>query len=148
MDRRMTSTVSLLTLVALLVGTQLVTPSFATFCKISDISYNYPHQVTAGQTFTTTVTVSGVCAPDDADYYSIRSDLNDMSGLVLSNISVPIGFSQGQNWNITLQNQATAPTTAGSWQIQFAVYVFAAIGSGGTLDSVTFKPVTIQIGIS
>jgi len=136
------------TLVVLLVGSRLVTPSFAAFCKISRISYNYPHKVTAGQTFTTTVAVSGVCAPDDADYYSIRADLNDMSGLVLSNVSVPIGYSQGQNWNLTLQNHATAPASAGPWQVQFSVYVFAAIGSGSTLDSVTFKPVTIQVGTS
>jgi hypothetical protein len=43
-------------------------------------------------------------------------------------------------------NQVTAPTNMGSWQIQFAVYIFAAIGSGGRLDSVTIKPVTIQVG--
>jgi len=145
---RMMSTVSLVTIVGLLVGGWVATPAFATFCQISNISYNYPQQVSRGQTFTTTVTVSGVCAPDDANYYSIRSDLNDMSGLVLSDISVPIGYSQGQSWNVTAQNQVTSPTSSTSWQIQFAVYIFAAVGSGEIIDSVTYKPVTIQVGTS
>ena len=140
------SVVGLLSVVVLMVGSCVTTPAFATFCQISNIAYDYPRQVTAGQSFTTTVTVSGVCASDDADYYSIRSDLNDMSGLVLSEVSVPIGFSHGQNWTIPVQNQVTAPSTSAPWQIRFAVYIFAAVGSGGTVDSVTFKPVTIQVG--
>ena len=123
-----------------------VAPVFATFCQISNFTFNYPQQVIPDQNFNTTVTASGVCAPDDADWYSIRVDLNTMSGQVLSMESVPIGYSQGQNWTITVPNQVTAPTTAGSWQILFAVYIFAAIGSGGRLDSVTINPVTIQVG--
>ena len=136
----------MLTVVVLIHLSWLTTPAFATFCQISSIWYNYPQQVSQGQIFATTVTVSGVCASDDADYYSIRSDLNDMSGLVLSAVSVPIGFSQGQNWTIPVVNQITAPPVSAVWRVLFAVYIFAAIGSGGTVDSVTFKPVTIQVG--
>ena len=99
-----------------------------------------------GQGFATTLTVSGVCAADDADYYSIRSDVNDMSGLVLSEVSVPIGYSQGQSWTISVKNQLSAPTSPAPWRIQFAVYIFAAIGSGGIIDSVTYNLVTIQVG--
>jgi len=69
-----------------------------------------------------------------------------MSGLVLSAVSAPIGFSQGQNWTIPVVNQITAPLVSAVWRVRFAVYIFAAIGSGGTVDSVTFKPVTIQVG--
>jgi hypothetical protein len=141
----MSLTVGLFTVVVL-IGSWFTAPAFATFCQISGISYNYPQQVLPGQSFTTTVTVSGVCAPDDANYYSVRSDVNDISGFVLSAVSVPIGFSQGQNWTVNVENQVTAPASSASWQIQFAVYIFAAVGSGGTLDSVTFKPVTIQVG--
>jgi hypothetical protein len=141
----MSLTVGLFTVVVL-IGSWFTTPAFATFCQISSISYNYPQQVLPGQSFSTTVTVSGVCAPDDANYYSVRSDLNDISGFVLSAVSVPIGFSQGQNWTVNVQNQVTAPTSSASWQIQFAVYIFAAVGSGGALDSAAFKPVTIQVG--
>ncbi len=132
--------------VLVLLASWFTVPAFATFCQISSISYNYPRQVLPSQSFTTTVTVSGVCAPDDANYYSVRTDLNDISGLVLSAVSVPIGFSQGQNWTVNAENQLTAPTSSAPWQIQFAVYIFAAVGSGGTLDSATFKPVTIQVG--
>lgn len=145
MSRRTSLIVGLLT-VLVLIGGWFTAPAFATFCQVNNVSYNYPQQVSPGQSFTTTVTVSGVCASDDADYYSVRSDLNDMSGVVLSDVSVPIGFSQGQNWTVNVQNQVTAPTSSVSWQIQFAVYVFAAIGSGGTIDSATYKPVTIQVG--
>ena len=130
MSGRMSLTVGLFTVVVL-IGSWFTTPAFATFCQISSISYNYPQQVLPGQSFSTTVTVSGVCAPDDANYYSVRSDLNDISGFVLSAVSVPIGFSQGQNWTVNVQNQVTAPTSSASWQIQFAVYIFAAVGSGG-----------------
>jgi len=132
--------------VIVIVGFGCTPPAFAAFCQISNVSYDYPRQVSPGQSITTTVTVSGVCAPDDADYYSVRSDLNDMSGAVLSDVSVPVGFSQGQNWTVNVQNQVTAPEGPTLWQIQFAVYVFAAIGSGGTMDSATFKPVAIQVG--
>ena len=135
-------------LIVVMLGTFVVTPAFATFCQLNNLLYNYPEVVSSGQIVTTTVTVSGVCAPDDADFYSIRSDLNDMSGLVISDVSVPIGYSQGQNWTITVQNQATAPLRSGSWQILLAVYIFAAIGSGSTIDSVSYKPVTIQVGTS
>jgi len=145
---RMISNVSLVTILVLLAEGWVATPAFATFCQIGNISYNYPQQVSPGQTFTTTVAVSGVCAPDDANYYSIRSDLNDLSGSVLSDISVPIGYSQGQNWNVTAQNQVASPTSSASWQIQFTVFIFAAVGSGDIIDSVTYKPVTIQVGTS
>lgn len=132
--------------VIVIIGFAFTPPAFAAFCQISNVSYDYPRQVLPGQNITTTVTVSGVCAPDDADYYSVRSDLNDMSGAVLSDVSVPVGFSQGQNWTVTVQNEVTAPEGLTLWQIQFAVYVFAAMGSGGTIDSATFNPVAIQVG--
>jgi len=148
MNRRSISTVGLLTVAVLMLGSRLATPAFASFCQISNISYSYPQQVSPSQSFTTTVTVSGVCASDDADYYSIRADLNDMSGSVLSFASVPIGYSQGHNWTIHVLNQVTAPTSSGPWRIQFAVYIFAAIGSGTRVDSITYNPVTIQIGTS
>lgn len=121
-------------------------PAFASFCQVSNISYNYPQEVSSGQSFTATVTVSGVCAADDADYYSIRSDLTSMSGLVLSSAYSSIGFSQDQQWTVSVQNQVTAPTNSGAWQIRFVVYIFADIGGGDRMDSVTFKPATIQIG--
>jgi len=146
LDTRIMSRVSLLTVVVLMLGGGFTTPAFATFCQISNISYSYPKQVSKGQKFTTTVTVSGACASDDADYYSIRTDLNSVSGMVLSEAFAPIGFSQGQSWTISSHNQVTAPTSSGPWRIIFAVYIFAAIGSGSIIDSVTFEPVTIQVG--
>jgi hypothetical protein len=130
----------------LLIGAVGANPVFATFCQVSNHTYNYPQQVTPGQSFSTSVTVSGVCASDDADYYTLRVDLNDMSGLILSANSVPIGLSQGQNWTISATNLVTAPMSPSAWQNQFAVYVFASIGSGGTIDSVTVNPVTIRVG--
>jgi len=145
MFKQVSSVLCLLTIIAL-VGYRLSVPVFATFCQVSHIAYNYPRQVSPSESFSTTVVISGVCAPDDADYYSIRSDLNDALGFVTSDVSVPIGFSQGQNWTVTLENQATAPAGSASWQISFAVYVFAATGSGTILDSVTFNQVTIEVG--
>ena len=131
-----------------MLGTLPITPAFANFCQISNLAYNYPQTVSPGQIINTAVTVSGVCAPDDADFYTIRSDLNDMSGFILSDVSQPIGYSQGQNWTITVQNRITAPTGSYPWHILFAVYIFAAIGSGSIIDSVFFNPVTIQVGSS
>jgi len=69
-----------------------------------------------------------------------------MSGLVLSSVYAPIGFSQNQQWTVSVQNQVTAPTNSGAWQIRFVVYIFADIGGGDRMDSVTFKPATIQVG--
>lgn len=134
--------------ILVMLGTLPITPAFATFCQISNLAYNYPQTVSPGQIINTAVTVSGVCAPDDADFYSIRSDLNDMSGFILSDVSQPIGYSQGQNWTITVQNRITAPTVSDPWRILFAVYIFAAIGSGSIIDSVFFNQVTIQVGSS
>jgi len=138
--------VVLLAVVALM-GTIRFPPVLASLCQVGNIHYNYPQQVTGGVRFGTTTTVSVVCASDDANYYSIRVDINDPLFRVLSDSSAPIGYSQGQSWNVTVSNQVTAPATlSGSWQILFAVYIFAAIGSGETIDSITFNPVTIQIG--
>jgi len=118
---------------------------FASLCQVSNIDYNYPQQVTAGVSFGTTTTVTVVCAPDDANYYSIRVDLNDQLFRVLSDSSAPIGYSQGQTWNVSISNQVTPSMLIGSWQIIFAVYIFAAVGSGDTLDSVTINPVKVQV---
>jgi len=137
---------SLLIVAVAVVGLRLVTPGFATYCPINNMSYNYPQEISPNQSFTTSVMVSGVCAPDDAYYYSIRSDLNSQYGSVLSEQSTPIGYSQGQHWNITAVNQVTAPATSGSWPIIYTVYIFADVGGGFTIDSVTYKPITILVG--
>ena len=137
--------VVLLAVVALM-GTIRFPPVLASLCQVGNIHYNYPQQVTGGVRFGTTTTVTVVCAPDDANYYSIRVDLNDQLFRVLSDSSAPIGYSQGQSWNVSVSNQVTPSMLIGSWQIIFAVYVFAAIGSGDTLDSVTINPVRIQVG--
>lgn len=137
---------SLLIIAVAAVGLQLVPPGFATYCPVSNMSFKYPQQIQPNQSFTTSVTISGVCAPDDAYYYSIRSDLNSQNGLVLSQQSTPIGYSQGQHWDITVQNQITAPTTSGSWPIIYAVYIFADVGGGFTIDSISYKPITILVG--
>ena len=144
----MISSVSILTIVVLMLGSGLPTPAFATFCPISNISYSYPQQVSKGQRFSTLVTVSGVCVSDDSYYYSIRTDVNSVSGIVLSEAFVPVGYSQGQSWTISSRNQVTAPISSGPWQVVFAVYIFADIGSGSIIDSVTSKPATVQIGTS
>ena len=136
-------TAAILLILAVAVGVPQV---FATFCQVNNLTYDYPKQVTTSQGVSTAVRISGVCAPDDADYYSVRVDIHDQSGQVLSVNSVPIGYSQGQNWTVTVPNQVSAPNNAGSWEIWFAVYVFAAVGSGTVIDSVTINPVTIQVG--
>jgi len=137
---------SLLIILVVIIVLRLVTPGFATYCPLSSISYKYPEQVSPNQTFTTSVTISGVCAPDDAYYYSIRSDLNSQHGLVLSEQSTPIGYSQGEHWNITAENQITAPATSGFWSIIYTVYIFADVGGGFTIDSIIYKSITIQVG--
>jgi len=134
-------TIVLLTMVVLLIGTVDASPVFASFCHISNISYNYPQQITPGQSFLTTTTVSGVCASDDTYFYVIRVDLNDVFGQVLSYSSAPMGYG-GQNRQVIVQNLVTAPLNVGSWPIQFIVYVFI----GGIMDSRTTHPVSIQVG--
>ena len=138
-------TASLLIIAVLLMGTVGPTPVLASFCHISNISYNYPQQLTPGQSFLTTTTVSGVCASDDSYFYLIRVDLNDMSGQVLSYSSVPMGYG-GLNRLVIVQNLVTAPMNVGLWQIQFIVYVFAHIASGGIIDSRSAQLVTIPVG--
>jgi hypothetical protein len=137
--------VILLVIAVLLMGTVGAAPVLASFCHISNISYNYPQQLTPGQSFLATTTVSGVCASDDSYFYLIRVDLNDMSGQVLSYSSVPMGYG-GLNRQVIVQNLVTAPMNVGPWQIQFIVYVFANIASGGIIDSRTTQLVTIQVG--
>jgi hypothetical protein len=136
-------TAIIILLVTIVVG---VPPVFATFCEVSNLTYDYPKQVMQGQSVITAVSVSGVCAADDADYYSVRVDITGRSGEVLSVSSVPTGYSQGQTWTVTAQNQVIAPYNVGSWEIRFVVYIFAAVGGGGLIDSVTINPVVIQIG--
>ena len=140
-----TPTVILLVIVVLLIGVIGTSPVFASFCQISNISYSYLQQVSPGQSFLTTTRVSGICASDDSYFYSIRVDLNDMAGQVLSYAAAPFGYG-GLNRQVTLQNLVTAPINVGPWQIQFIVYIFADIASGGTIDSKAIQPITIQVG--
>jgi hypothetical protein len=144
--RSSTALLPLFMIIVLLTGLMGISSVFATFCQVSNLTYNYPRQVISGQSFDIAISASGVCASDDANYHSMRADVNDISGRVLSNVSVPIGYSQGQNWTVTLTNHVAAPTDVGSWQILFVAYVFAAIGSGDTMDSTTIRSVTIQVG--
>jgi len=141
--------VVLLIIMVHLVGTLGVPPVFANFCQVSNVSYNYPQQVMPNQNFRTTVKMSGVCIPDDSYDYSIRVDLSDMSGQILSSNYGSIGYVRlGQNWQVTALNLIAAPLNVGPWQIQFNVYLFANINSGHVIDQKTTKPVTIQVDTS
>ena len=86
-----------------------------------------------------------MCVPNAEYFYTIRVDLSNMSGQILASNFGSIGYGTGQNWQVTVPNKITAPTSASSWQIQFTVYVFASISSGIASDYKTTKPVTIQI---
>ena len=142
-------TVVLLIIMVHLIGTMEVPPVFANFCQVSNVSYNYPQQVMSSQNFRTEVKVSGICIPDDSYDYSIRVDLADTSGQILSSNYASIGYVRlGQNWQVTTLNQIAAPANVGPWQIQFNVYLFANINSGQVIDQTTTKPATIQVGIS
>lgn len=149
LDKHEMSTAVLLIIVVHLLGTMGVPPVFANFCQVSNVAYNYPQQIMPSQNFRTTVKVSGVCIPDDSYDYSIRVDLSDTSGQILSSNYASIGYVKlGQNWQVTALNQIAAPVNVGPWQIQFTVYLFANINSGHVIDYKTTKPMTIQVNIS
>jgi len=148
LDKQKISTVILLIIVFLLAATINAAPVYANFCQVNYVAYNYPQQLLPNQNFRTGVNVNGVCIPDDSYDYSIRVDLTDMAGQILSSNYASIGYVKiGQIWQTTALNYITAPVSTGPWQIQFTVYLFANINSGHVIDYKTIKPVTIQVGV-
>ncbi len=118
-------------------------------CQISNVSYVYPHQADPNQQITVNTVVSGSCASNGQDYYSVRVDLVDKlaGGPPISRNSTPIGYS-ASNFTVTAENSVTTPSNNVTWPLEVDVYVIRAGGTDGPalLDYTTVGNATIQVG--
>ncbi len=127
----------------------------ASYCRISNIAYNYPSLVNPSQEFSVSTTVTGSC--ETGENYFVRVDVIDKnSGHVISSSRSHISDYNTLNFNITLFNSVTAPTLAtASWNIEIAVVVFYVTTTGlqdstsmAVRDYSSVSYATIQVGSS
>lgn len=117
-------------------------------CQISNVSYVYPHQADPNQLITVNTVVSGSCASNGMDYYSVRVDLVDKeSGSFISRNNTSIGYS-ATNFTVTAENSVTTPPNNVTWPLEVDVYVIRAGGTDGAwlLDYRNSTNATIQVG--
>ena len=117
-------------------------------CQVRSVSYAYPHLVDPNQQIKVSTTVAGSCATSGEEYYSLRVDLIDRtSNSTIAINSTPIGYI-ANDFTVTVEDSATAPSVNGTWPIQIHVYVIRAGGTSGAflLDYQNVTNVTIQVG--
>jgi len=116
----------------LLAGRSVSATASYTYCKISGVSYNYPHEAQPDQLIEVNTTVNGSCVTDQNKYYTIRVDLVDLtSGNTITISSSPIGY-RAANFSVTVTDTAITPSAPNaSWPVQVRVYVMNAGGGGG-----------------
>ena len=116
----------------LLAGRSSAVAGSYTYCKITGVSYDYPHEAQPDQRIQVNTTISGSCVTDQMKYYSIRVDLIDLtSGNTITIGSSPIGY-RAENFSVTVTDTAITPSTPNaSWPVQVRVYVMNAGGGGG-----------------
>ncbi len=133
----------------------VASPVHASYCRITNVSYNYPSLVMPGQKFSTSTTVTGSC--ETGEDYSVRVDVIDKSsGKTISSSRSPVLSYNASNFLVTVSDSVTAPALpTAAWNIEFAVVVFH-MATTGLQDSVgmvvrdysTVGYATIQVGSS
>jgi hypothetical protein len=113
-------------------------------CRVN-VTFDYPKQVMPAQPIHIASFVSGSCASlyTIVDYYSVRVDVTDQSGWMVSSNSSNTGYGS-QIFALTVFNSAVAPTFATTWILTLRVYVFAAGVS--TPGYSTVASAVIQVG--
>ena len=111
---------------------ELPSCSQQSYCEITGVSYDYPHEAQPDQQIQVNTTVNGSCVTDQMKYYSVRVDLVDLhSGNTITISSSPIGY-RAENFSVTVTDTAITPSTPNaSWPVQVRVYVMNAGGGGG-----------------
>ncbi len=127
----------------------------ASYCQITNVSYNYPGLVMPGQKFSVSTTVTGSCAAGDDYNYSVRADVIDRnSGKIISSSRSRILGYNTSNFIVTVPDSVTAPALAtAAWNIEVAVAVFHTATTGlqdstsmSVRDYSTVGYATIQVG--
>ena len=114
-------------------------------CQTIKVSSTYPHQASPTGQMQVITTVAGSCTSDGEDYFSVRVDLLDgASNTLLSANSAKIGYD-ANNFSVTVQNAATAPSTNQTWPVEIDTYLIQAGGTSGQslLNATT---IMIQVG--
>ncbi len=126
---------------------------YASYCQITNVSYDYPNQVMPSQKFSVSATVKGSCAAGED--YSLRVDVIDKnSGKIISSSRSRILGYDVSNFLVTVSNSVTAPAlAAAAWNIEVAVVVFVTTTSGfqdstsiSLRDYSTVRYAAIQVG--
>jgi len=119
-------------------------------CQISNVSYSIPEQAGPSQQIESSTNLTGSCESNGEDYYSVRVDLAEVSsGSIVSSNSTPIGYN-ATDFNSTVENFVTTPSSNGTWSLNIYVYVIRAGGTAGSylLDYRNSTTVSIQVGES
>ena len=113
-------------------------------CRVN-VTFDYPKQVMPAQPIRIATFATGSCASlyTIVDFYSVRVDVTDQSGGIVSSNSSNTGYGS-QAFALTIANSAVAPTFATTWVLTLRVYVFAAGVS--TPSYSTVASAVIQVG--
>jgi len=113
-------------------------------CQSIKVSSTYPHQAPPRGQMQVITTAAGSCTSDGEDYFSVRVDLLDgTSNTLLSANSAKIGYD-ANNFSVTVQNAATAPSTNQTWPLEVDTYLIQA---GGTSEQSLLNSTTIMIQV-
>jgi hypothetical protein len=128
--------------VGLILGGSKVHAQFP--CRVN-VTFDYPKQVMPAQPIHIATFATGSCASlyTIVDSYSVRVDVTDQSGWMVSSNSSNTGYGS-QTFALTVLNSAVAPTFATTWILTLRVYVFAAGVS--TPSYSTVASAVIQVG--
>lgn len=90
-------------------------------CTIANLVVIRPDSVPAGQTLTTSTSMTASC--DNSAPYTLRVDLVDQrTGTVLSSVKLPF-YATNSGVTKPINNTATAPSSTGPWVLQIQAYL-------------------------
>jgi len=148
--RRFTFIIGLVLLTLACLLTELPNPAqaFGPTCDYSNVTYNYPSEVSPAEQFTVSISLPAVCPQANNYHLTARFDVENSLGRVLASNFTQNGFvpNNGKPFTFIVTNNLTAPAESGTWRLEFIVYAFMSEDDALGLDYEVKQPATIQVG--
>jgi hypothetical protein len=140
---------ALIVLVVIGPGTLLLpTRAYAPICHVLNVAYFHPSEVNPSDHFPVSISLTAQCPQTNNFHFSARFDVTDSMNRVLASNFTQDGFvpNSGKPFTFIVTNDLTAPSSPGTWPIQFIVYTFVSVDPANGLDYEVKTPETIQVG--
>jgi len=122
--------------------------AFGPTCQYSSVDYSYPNEVNPGQQFVVSISLPTICPQANNYHVMARFDVENSMDRVLASNYTQYGFmpNNGKLFTFVVTNSLTAPSTSGTWRLQFIVYAFISEDDADGLDYKIQATETIQVG--